>query len=115
MLDNTMTLAPINTTNVSDVTGLKAENETEAQQTGQAWALFVNYFQEFGQGPKKNNGQRLIDLFGRDYYDAVEHCRQLGLEALEVYDIYCESDAAADDDRFSDPIFWLYLAKDLDR
>ena len=115
MLDNKMTLAPLNTTNVSDVTGLLAYNSEELELTGQAWANFVTYAQEFGQGPKKTNGERLMDLFARDYYDALEHCRQLGLDTLEVYDIYQATDVESDDDRFSDPIFWIYLARELDR
>ena len=115
MLDKNMTLAPTVTTNVSDVTGLLGYNSEELELTGQAWAHFVTYAEEFGQGPKRNNGERLMDLFARDYYDALEHCKQLGLDTLEVYDIYCESSAAADDDRFSDPIFWIYLARELDR
>ena len=115
MLDNTMTLAPLNTTNVSDVTGLLAYNTEELELDGQAWANFVTYAEEFGQGPKRNNGQRLMDLFARDYDDALEHCRQLGLDTLEVYDIYCESEAVSDDDRFNHPLFWIYLARELDR
>ena len=114
MLNKDMTLAPVNTTNVDDVTGLQAYNQQELTLEGEDWANFVTYLQEFGGYFKKNNGARLMDLFAKDYYDALEHCRQLGLDALQIHEIWDGCRTEADDGRFDDPAFWIFLTRDLD-
>ena len=69
---------------------------------------------EYNANIKQAELIQILEKLGTKYTEAVNTLYDLGLDSLQIYDLVNDHEIAADDDRFKDPLFWIYLGRDLD-
>ena len=69
---------------------------------------------EYNANIKQSELIQILEKLGTKYTEAVNTLFDLGLDSLQIYDLVNDHEIVADDDRFKDPLFWIYLGRDLD-
>ena len=69
---------------------------------------------EYNANIKQAELIQILEKLGTNYTEAVNTLFDLGLDSLQIYDLVNDHEIVADDDRFKDPLFWIYLGRDLD-
>ena len=69
---------------------------------------------EYNANIKQTELIQILEKLGTKYTEAVNTLYDLGLDSLQIYDLVNDHEIVADDDRFKDPLFWIYLGRDLD-
>ena len=69
---------------------------------------------EYNANIKQSELIQILEKLGTKYTEAVSTLFDLGLDSLQIYDLVNDHEIVADDDRFKDPLFWIYLGRDLD-
>ena len=69
---------------------------------------------EYNANIKQSELIQILEKLGTKYTEAVNSLFDLGLDSLQIYDLVNDHEIVADDDRFKDPLFWIYLGRDLD-
>ena len=69
---------------------------------------------EYNANIKQAELIQILEKLGTKYTEAVNTLFDLELDSLQIYDLVNDHEIKADDNRFDDPLFWIYLGRDLD-